>query len=210
MAKEILLIDDHNIVINGLKLLLKTELLDIIVSESLFISSAYNAIEGSEFDLAIVDLNMDNSNCFDLIKHIKLSNTKTKILVYTSYPEEVFALRLYKMGIQGFVNKQESIRELSEAINTVLNDKIYYSERTKELLLESLGKPDDLQTFDKLSDRELEVTLLLIRGKNLMEIELALTVSKSTASTLKRRVFSKLNISNILELSELCMIHNIG
>jgi len=210
MAKEILLIDDHNIVINGLKLLLKTELLDIIVSESLFISSAYNAIEGSEFDLAIVDLNMDNSNCFDLIKHIKLSNTKTKILVYTSYPEEVFALRLYKMGIQGFVNKQESIRELSEAINTVLNDKIYYSERTKELLLESLGKPEDLQTFDKLSDRELEVTLLLIRGKNLMEIELALTVSKSTASTLKRRVFSKLNISNILELSELCMIHNIG
>ncbi|MFT6337039.1 MAG: two-component system invasion response regulator UvrY [Saprospiraceae bacterium] len=210
MAKDILLIDDHNIVINGLRLLLKTELLDITVSESICISCAHNTLNSSAFDLAIVDLNMNNSNCFDLIKHIKLSSTKTKILVYTSYPEEVFALRLYKMGIQGFVNKQESIRELSSAIHTVLSGKIYYSERTKELLLESLGKTEDLQTFDRLSDRELEVALLLSRGKTLMEIEVALAVSKSTASTFKRRVFSKLNISNILELSELCMIHNIG
>lgn len=209
MATKILLVDDHNVVISGLKLLIKSELLKASTTEALLGDNVFDILKKEKFDLAILDLKMDDRIRLDIIRHIVDFYPQIKILVFSAFAEEIFALRLYKMGVQGFISKKEPIEEIGNAMQTVLNGKIYYSERSKELLLENLKGPKTTNVFDKLSNREMETMMLLIKGRNLKEIETVLNITKSTASTYKKRIMSKLNVANTMELFDLCISHEL-
>ena len=104
---NVLLVDDHNIVINGLKVLLKNEILNVNISEADTLESAYEFIEANQYEVAVLDLNLRGKFCFDLIKLIHSRQPQCKIMVYSSYSEEVYSLRVYKLGAKGYINKKE-------------------------------------------------------------------------------------------------------
>ena len=207
--KKILIVDDHKIVVKGLTLILKNEIPDAIFFQAFKVEEVRELLETNSFDLSIIDLHMDNSNTLGLLRYIKELNPAIKIIIYSTYPEDIFALRTYKIGVQGYINKQEDLTLLAKAVKLVMNGEMFYSKRTKELILEQEKNGKEPLSFDKLSDRELEVAILLKNGKDLLDIENLLKVSKSTASTYKRRIFAKLNVSNVIELSELCTMNGI-
>ncbi len=209
MKLKILHLEDHEVVSRGIKILIKTEFIgaDFIACSNS--DEALIHLKENKIDLAIVDLKLKDTLCLDFIKHIVETYPHTKILVFTSYPENIYALRLYKSGIKGFVNKADSIEVISKAIRDIINGKIFYTDKTKELLLQNLGKKTTSNPFHHLSNKEMQVLFFLIKGKNLKEIEVRLNISKSTVSTYKRRIFSKLEISNIAELIEMYSTYDL-
>lgn len=210
MTPRVLLVDDHNVVVSGLKLLLKSELFNVSIKEVLDGDKVFDVLKKEDFDLAILDLKMEDRIRLDIIRHIVDFYPKIKVLIFSAYSEEIFSLRLYKMGVQGFISKKEPIEEVGNAIHALLNGKIYYSEKSKVLLLEQLKSPKSISVFDQLSNREMETMMMLIKGRNLKEIENVLNITKSTASTFKRRIMSKLNVENIVELFDLCSSHELN
>ena len=209
MEKSILIVDDHDVVIRGLKMLIKTEFLKSYISECTNCDEAFERLEERKFDLAILDLKLKNTLSIHLIEHIVRNYPNIKILVVTTYPEKIFALRLYDIGIKGYVNKSAPVEVIIQAIHSLMQGKVFYSERTKELLLTNLGKPIDNHKFGKLSNKEMQVLFFLIRGKNLKDIEVLLDITKSTASTFKRRIYAKLKVTNLAELIELCSTYEL-
>ena len=207
--KKILIVDDHKIVVKGLTLILRNEIPEASFFQAFKVNKVKELLASNSFDLSIVDLHMDDSNTMGLITYMKEVSPAMKIIVYSTYPEDIFALRTYKIGVQGYLNKQEDLALLARAVKTVLDGNIFYSKRTQELLKDQKMKGTELLSFDKLSNRELEVAILLKNGKDLLDIENILQVTKSTASTYKRRVFAKLSVSNVIELSELCTMNGI-
>lgn len=158
-----------------------------------------------KFDLLIMDINIPGGNSLQMVDIVKLRQPDIRILVFSGYDEEVYALRYLQSGVHGYLNKNNSEKELPNAIKSVLNGEKYVSQAVKESLLNKAtldNTPETGNPLKKLSNRELDVLQSLINGMSLSEIGSSLNLGVSTVSTYKQRIFEKLGIHNIIELVE--------
>ena len=132
-----------------------------------------------------------------------------KILMFSMNDEEVYARRYLKMGVMGYIKKDEHVDEIKKAITTVLNNKKYISMGLSQLLIEDMHSKHPENPFDSLSLREFEIAGHLIRGESVAEICQKLKLHPSTVGTHKSRIFEKLKCSNIIDLNLLAKVHNI-
>ena len=209
MGKRFLLADDHSIVRNGLKTLLKNSYANALVDELVDGKKVLEKLDRETYDLLILDLQMPGTDTPAMIKHISANYPTIPVLVYSMAPEQVYALRVLKAGAKGFVTKDAPLEELKKAIELALCHKKYVSQAVVQMLADqSLFNTDD-NPFSKLSPREFQITTLLLEGKSISEIAGDLRVELSTASTHKARIFNKLNVKNLLALKELSIFHKI-
>ena len=198
---NVLLAEDHSIVIRGIKILFETEFTNYnleIVSTG---CGLMNLLKTKTYQLAIIDLQLLDGDTLHVIKDISALYPKLNMLIFTANAEEIYAQRLYQEGIKGYINKQETEHEILTAIRTTLEGKFYISESYKHLLLTKDQNYNVQNPFSKLSMRELEIVKLLLQGKRSQEICNELNLQPSTISTFKQKIFTKLNISNVLELN---------
>ncbi|MFY7898825.1 MAG: LuxR C-terminal-related transcriptional regulator, partial [Chitinophagaceae bacterium] len=111
---------------------------------------------------------------------------------------------------KGFLSKDAPVEEIKKAINLVLNNKKYYSDSMLESLIDDDATRQNENPFEKLSEREFAITNLLLKGMTLTEVSAALNIQMSTTGTHKARIFEKLNVKNILQLSELAKLYQIN
>ena len=209
--KNVLIIDDHEVVRAGLVMMLRSQFQPELISEAENEKQCIPLIRDTLFDLIFLDLNMPESDSVRIIQYIKSCQPDTPVLVFTMQEESIYARRFYALGVKGFINKASANKEIILAVKTVLDNKIYLSNNLKELLAESVVGGGTFNPFDILSDREFKVAKELINGKTIAEIALILSIDKSTVSTYKGKIYNKLGITNnnLAELIEVARMYKL-
>ena len=209
MNNCILILDDHDIILKGLRTLITNNIpgnrIHLANSESM----AYKILNKETINLLILDINIPSFDVFSVLEKVTTDWPSTKILVFSMYPETIYAKRMYKKGVMGYLSKESDSNEIVKAIRLVLLNKRYFSDRWKEIISNDLIMSDNLNVLEELSDRELQIAKLLAEGKSLKSIENLLHLHKSTISTFKSRIFQKLKVQNVIELHDLCVNHGL-
>jgi DNA-binding NarL/FixJ family response regulator len=203
---DVLIVDDHPIVRRGLKEILQSEG-DFNVVEASDGAEALRLMKQDYFKMVILDLDLPGTNGLDLLKEIRRSHKKSRVLVLSIYPEDQFAVRVLKAGAAGFLSKDSAPELLSKAIRKVLQGSTHISERTADLLLQRLEDKSALQLHEKLSDREFQILCLLGQGKTTKEIAALLKLSPPTVSTYRARILDKMHLRTTAELVKYA-VHN--
>ncbi|MEQ1675907.1 MAG: response regulator transcription factor [Chitinophagaceae bacterium] len=210
MAKKVLLAEDHSIVIKGVKIIFETEIKGYVLDVVKNSSDLLKYLKHNSYELAIIDLQLEDGDTFHMIGDILELYPHLNILVFTANPEEIYAKRLFKAGVKGYLNKLTDDEEINKAIRHTLSGNVYMSENFKSLMVGNPGTKGKLNVLDKLSPREMEVANLLKMGKKTSEICAELNVQSSTVATYKLKIFEKLGITNPIELKELFKNHEGG
>ena len=162
-------------------------------------------------DLAIVDLNLGQEDGLELIKDILSLKPQTKVLVLSMHDERFYAERALKAGAKGYIMKEEAESNVSTAINTVMQGKIYLSENERKRL-DSLKKNEQPQNksepvdlISTLSDRQLQIFTLIGKGLGTVEIASKLELSIKTIDTHKENMKNKLHCESTAELRKMAI-----
>jgi len=206
--KNFLVIDDHEIVRSGIKNILSEFFKSCEIYEACDGESAILQLKQRHFQLVIMDVQMPGTDALAMTEFIKTNSPQTAVLIFSMASENAYAKRFLKAGALGFVSKDAGLAELKKAINLVLDNRKYLSPNLAEQLIDDLGRPEIINPFDKLSTREFEIASLLIKGTSIKEISGMLSINNSTTGTYKSRIFEKLRVKNIIELSDADRIYN--
>lgn len=205
--KKILIADDHSIVRLGASVIINEKFKNIEIVTATTIKEVYDQLNSSEFDLLLLDINMPGGNNIKVIKETLDIQNDLKILVFSSYDENIYALRYIEAGAAGYLNKNTAMEELANAIQSIQDRGRYMSDAIKDLYVQKLtttkSSLDKANPLFKLSNREMDVAKHLIEGHGILEVSNLLKLSSSTVSTYKSRIFEKLVVNNIPELIEL-------
>ena len=207
--KKFLLVDDHVVVRSGIKTLLSEIFAPAEIHEAFDGESTRQILKDNHYDLVMLDIQMPNTDTPALMKYIHENHPQEKVLIFSMSAENIYAKRFMKAGAYGFVSKEAPLDEITRAINMILNNRKYISETLIDKLAEDSMTGKQENPFNRLSPKEFEVASLLLSGKTLSDISNSLNVHTSTVGTHKARLFEKLEVTNILELSELAKAYNL-
>jgi DNA-binding NarL/FixJ family response regulator len=207
---KILLIDDHLIITTGLWLILNKEYPGSVIDVANTGESAFSFIKSENYDLVTLDLNMPDVDTTNILSQIKIRNVNSKVLIFSMQPEEVFAKRMYRLGANGYINKTASDSEILKAVNSVLNGINYVSDKFIQKMTDDLINKRSSNPFDKLSKREFEITILLIKGFSMSKISEVMNLHSSTVGTYKAKVFEKIGVDNVIDLKESAELFKIS
>jgi DNA-binding NarL/FixJ family response regulator len=203
-----LLADDHSVVRKGMSLLIE-ELVELpIIYNSSTIADTLSILKTEKIDILILDVNFPEGNCASIVSEVKASNLGIKVLIFSALEEDVYALRYLHAGANGFLNKLSSEAEMKEALSIFLETGKYVTPNIKEKILDKYINKKLLNPLEQLSDREMEVARLLIKGYGNLEISLLKRIQPTTVSTYKKRIFEKLNIDNLVSLIDIFNSYN--
>lgn len=199
---KVLIVDDHPVVREGLAVQISTQPDLEVCGEAEDIPGALRVLESSHADVAVIDISLKNGNGIDLIERIKGRHQDMHILVWSMFPENLYAERALRAGAQGYLNKAQPTRMVLEAIRAVLAGKIFVSgEITDDLLHGVVGQnAANGSPIDRLSNRELEAFNLIGQGLTTETIAARMHVSRKTVETYRARIREKLDIDTIPEL----------
>jgi two-component system, NarL family, invasion response regulator UvrY len=201
MAWEILLADDHEIIRRGVRDLIRERLSDVgDVREVGSCEELTTAVKRKVPDLLVLDLEMGDGNAIDLLELFQVRYPTMRVLVFSMSPESIFAQRVARSGVVGYLSKSSSEEEMVRAVRQVLQGEEYVSH---EEAMRRLDLRDRLQALHDLSDRELMVMRGLLKGEGVVEIAAKAGLKPNTVTTYKARLFDKLGVSNVLELQRL-------
>lgn len=202
---RILVVDDHPLVRRGLHDLIgHTHDLEIC-GEAGDGPEALRACDELQPDLMLVDISLPEGHGIELIKQIKARNEHVKLLVSSMHDESLYAERALRAGALGYINKQEAMEKLVDAIRVVLTGKVYLSNRMTERTLNRFYRGDEASDaplpVQSLTDRELEVFEMIGQGLTTREIANKIHRSIKTIETYRENIKSKLHLKNASELS---------
>lgn len=205
---NILLADDHSLIRQGVELLIE----DLDFKSKIFHASnlqeILKIIDQNTIDIAIIDANFPDGNSLNILPQIKNSYFSIKVLVFSGIDEQTQAYKFFQAGANGFLSKLSDADVILEAINNIHFKGEYFSEITKRILLENIRNPSANNPLVNLTPRELEIAKHYCNGLGNLEIANLLEVKQNTISTIKKRIFEKLEIDNIVHLINIFNNHN--
>lgn len=206
--KKIFLAEDHPIVADAVSLIITSMFNDVKLQVAASCNEMMNGLKSGSYDLAILDLQLSDALSMHLIPEIIKLYPSLPILIFSANPEELYAQKLYRDGVKGFLSKYADRSEIEYAITRILSGNIYMSDNFKHFLLDkNSGSKSPL--FGTLSQRETEVAMLLLQGKRTSEIGQELNLRASTVATYKMKIFTKLKISSVVGLEQIARNLNI-
>lgn len=197
---KVLLVDDHTVVRNGVRLMLSSAADIEVAGEATSAVEAVQAIEAQRFDVALVDIALPGKNGLDLLKSLQISHPELAVLILSTYAEDIYAMRAIKLGAAGYLTKDSSAATLVEAVRKASKGGKYVSPSLAEKFASVIGGKS-ASTHEVLSDRELEVLKLLARGESLVNIGERLHLSPKTVTTYRSRILDKMGLGSNVELT---------
>lgn len=197
---RILIADDHALIREGLKKILKAAQDISVVSEAQNAREVIEEMKKQEIDVVILDISLPGKSGLELLKDIKLDYPKLPVLILSMHPEDRFAVRALKAGAAGYVTKESAVEELVKAVRKVVQGRKYVSPALAEKLAFDLETDTGKPPHENLSDREYQVMCLIAIGKSVREIASELYLSISTVNTYRGRILEKMNMKTDAEL----------
>ncbi|MGD0947542.1 MAG: response regulator transcription factor [Candidatus Binatia bacterium] len=205
----ILIADDHAVVRRGLRDILAEAFPEANIAEAGDSGQATQLLLKQAFDLVVLDINMPGRSGLEVLEEARRLRPRTRVLVLSVYPEEAFAIRAFKLGAAGYLNKQSAPEELVAAVKRVLAGGKYVTAVLAERLAAVLGAEIEQAPHETLSNRELQVLRLIATGKTLKEIAAELSLSEKTVATYRVRITDKVGLSTNVELARYALQHRL-
>lgn len=202
---NILLVDDHTLIREGLKLILKKNKNFKIIGEA---SNGVEAIKyidknADKVHVVMLDITMPELDGFEVAKIVRQNHPEIKILALTMHSEESYITKMIDVGVHGYVLKDSNLEDLSTAINTILEGRPYYSSDVSAIMINSLMNKDkkkENNEINNLTDREVQIIDLITEGFKSSEIAEKLKLSTRTIEVHRRNLMKKLDVKNTAEL----------
>ncbi len=201
---RIVIIDDHPFVREGLKQLLAGEAEFALVGEASSMKEAQPLLQTAAPDVAVVDLTLGSDDGIDLVRWIRENHPDTRVLVLSMQEEALYAERLLRLGVSGYVMKNVAGTDFLGALRKVARGQRHVSSAMGERLLSQMARgrvpgPDE-DPVSSLTERELEVFRLIGAGISTREISQRLELSMKTVDAHRRHMREKLNLRSTSEL----------
>ncbi len=201
---RILLADDHNILRDGMRLLLERQPGFAVVGEAGDGREIVEMAREHHPDVIVMDIAMPNMNGIEATRRIVEKNPETGIVILSMHYDESYVLRSLKAGARAYLLKDALKAELIAAIRAVSEGRSFFSPKVSRILqedyVEALGRKNADDSYELLTDREREILQLVAEGKTNKEIATILNVSLYTVDTHRTHILQKLNLHSVPEL----------
>ncbi|MGH8125062.1 MAG: response regulator [Rhodanobacteraceae bacterium] len=205
---RVVLVDDHELVRSGFRLILAGQPDVEVVGEADNAEDGLRLIRASKPDVALIDVHMPGMSGIELTERVQRSGLPTHIVILTMVQDAQFPRRLLQSGALGYLTKGCPTNELLTAVRRVAQGHRYLDVAVaREMALAAVD--GDASPLESLSSRELEVALMLARGLAVNEVANRLHLSAKTVSTYKQRLFEKLGVQHVIALAHVLSAHSL-
>lgn len=195
---QVALVDDHPVLLEGLKTLLLNNM-DVDIA-GCFVSgeSILSFIEGNTLDIVLLDIVLPDINGITLCQKIKINAPGTLVLIFSNHSERSMIMQAIQSGASGYLLKNASLEELQSGIQEALDGGIAFSKEVREIM--SRPSKNEIDGPPQLTRREKQIIKLLAEGKTSVRIAGELSVSAHTIDTHRRNLMQKFGVKNTAEL----------
>lgn len=207
---KILIVDDHQMFIDGIKALLRNEKRFKIVDEALDGSIALEKLKSTSIDIMITDISMPGMSGTELTRTVKKEYPQIKILVLTMYNDQDVANEILMSEAEGFILKNTGKQELVAALTAIADNGTFYSREVLTNLMMKVKK--DKRTEEEthnLTERELEILQLICEELSSEQIAEKLFISKRTVDTHRQHIYEKTKCKTIISLIKFALRNNL-
>jgi two-component system, NarL family, invasion response regulator UvrY len=213
-AVRVLLCDDHQIVREGLKLVLADDPLLQVVAEAHNgpgVLDAVQALNGpAGVDVVLLDIALPGMDGLDVLQHLRRSWPNLPVLMLSTYPEKQYAVRCIRLGASGYLNKSTDPDGLMAALRHVAAGGMHVTPEVAEALATLVSQGRTKSGLELLSHREHQVYVLLTQGQTVSQIGAQLNLAPNTVSTYRARILEKTGTKNDVELALYAQSHASG
>jgi DNA-binding NarL/FixJ family response regulator len=206
---KLFLVDDHQLVREGLKQLLEENSDIVIVGEAATGEQVLQKIRKVECDLVLLDISLPDRSGIEILEQLKSIKPEIAVLILSRFPEKQYAIRALRAGAAGYLTKDSASAELISAINKVASGGKYVSQALAERLAFDLSGKEDRLPHEELSNREFEIMRLIALGETTTQIAKELFLAASTVSTYRARLLEKLDLKTNGDIISYAIRHKL-
>ena len=205
---RVLIVDDHALVRMGIRRLLE-DLPDMdVVAEAENGETALTLVKQHQPDVVLLDMKMPGIDGWEVTRRLHKSNPNVKVIAVTAQNAELLPGRLLQLGAMGYLTKESGLQMAAAIRKVVRGEKYLSAEIAQKIAINRLQESQDTP-FDSLSEREMQVVLMITRGMTMQDITERLFLSSKTVNAHRYRIFEKLDVKNDVELTYLAMKHHV-
>ena len=213
MAIDVLIVDDHAVLRDGLEMILESESDISVIGTATNGMDAIKKVQELNPDVAIMDISMPKMNGIEATRRIKDKNSAVRILILSMKYSKEDIFQALKAGAIGYILKESASQEVVQAVRAAYNHRRFLSHKVDEIVIdgyihEQQGSTDD-SPLGLLSSREREILQLVAEGRSNKEIASLLFISEKTVGTYRSRMMNKLGLDNLSELIKFAIKHDI-
>jgi two-component system invasion response regulator UvrY len=206
---NILLVDDHELVRSGVNKILNEVKGFKVIQECETGEDAIKYCRKTEPDVILMDMDMPGMGGLEATKKILRIIPDVQIIILTAHAENPFPTKVMQIGAAGFLTKGAGPNEMINAIRAVNSGQRYLPAEIAQQMALSQFKSTEENPFTELSDRELQIMLMITRGEKVPDISENLHLSTKTINSYRYRMFEKLGVGNDVELTHLAIRHGM-
>jgi DNA-binding NarL/FixJ family response regulator len=197
MAIKVFLLDDHQMLIDGIKSLLKDEKDFSIIGEATRCKEAFDKIESLDPDIIISDINMPEMNGIEFTKKIKELRPSVKVLALSMFNDRSMIIEMQKAGVSGYILKNTGKQELIDALTKISEGGLFFSEEVNSVMTAEAGRASN---EINITPREKEIIKLIAKEYSNSQIAEKLFISELTVETHRKNIFRKTNTKSVIGL----------
>ncbi|MBK7225188.1 MAG: response regulator transcription factor [Saprospiraceae bacterium] len=211
---RVLIADDHTMFVDGIESILIQEQQIKVIAKCFDGKSVFDILKTKEIDVILLDINLPEMNGIEVAKKLTKDFPKIKILALSMFNEESYVTEILRNGALGYILKNTGRTELIKAIETVYSGETYFSKDVTETIMGSLMKKTTVKKsasflVPKISRREKEVLILIVKEHTTQEIADMLFISLKTVESHRSSLISKLNVRNTAGLVRAAIEHRL-
>ena len=204
---KVLVVDDHDLVRMGISRMLADDAEIEVIGEADSGEAAIRMVKALNPDVVLLDVNMPNIGGVEATKRLRQFDDKVKILAVSSVSSQPYPSMLLKAGVNGYITKGTPLAEMIKAIKKVYQGSKYFSSDVAEQLADMLLTDNEESPFDRLSEREKQVAMMVVNCQSPQQIADQLFVSVKTVNTYRYRNLEKVGVDSDVKLTQLAMRH---
>lgn len=207
---NILLVDDHKMFVDGIKMLLENQSGIKVVAEASNGIEALKILETCEINFVVTDISMPEMNGIELTKKIKQLHPSIKVLVLSMNNDRAIVGEIMMSEAEGYILKNTGREELVNAINKISNGGTFYSNEIVKIMMDKVKKEKQQdQELKLLSEREIEIVKLIVEENSSEEIAQKLFISKRTVDTHRTNIMDKIKVQSVVGLIKFAYRNNL-
>lgn len=207
---KVLIVDDHDLVRAGISRMLSDEPGLEVVGEAKSGEDAITFVREKNVDIVLMDIRMPGIGGLEATRRIIRVNDEVRVIAVTAVADDPYPARVMQAGASAFITKGADIQEMIRAIRVVHSGQRYISpEIAQKMALRPFEEELEKSVFDKLSEREMQIAMMIVNCQKVQDISDKLCLSPKTVNSYRYRLFEKLGITSDVELTLLAVRHGM-
>jgi DNA-binding NarL/FixJ family response regulator len=207
---KVLIVDDHDLVRAGISRMLSDEPGLEVVGEARSGEDAIAFVREKNVDIVLMDIRMPGIGGLEATRKIIRVNDEVRVIAVTAVADDPYPARVMQAGASAFITKGADIQEMIRAIRVVHSGQRYISpEIAQKMALRPFEETVEKPVFDKLSEREMQIAMMIVNCQKVQDISDKLCLSPKTVNSYRYRLFEKLGITSDVELTLLAVRHGL-